>query len=71
VKRYQRLRSNLQESYRRLATFADKVLKGAQAGSLAIERPSVVEMVVNTRTAQALALEIPRPVLLRADRVPT
>jgi ABC-type uncharacterized transport system substrate-binding protein len=60
---------NLRESYRRLAIFVDKVLKGANPGNLAIERPSVVEMVVNARTAQALALEIPRPVLLRADRV--
>jgi putative ABC transport system substrate-binding protein len=60
---------NLNESYRRLATFADKVLKGAQPGKLPIERPTVVEMVVNSRTAQGLGLEIPRPVLLRADRV--
>jgi putative tryptophan/tyrosine transport system substrate-binding protein len=60
---------NLNESYRRLATFADKVLKGAQPGKLPIERPSVVEMIVNSRTAQGLGLEIPRQVLLRADRV--
>jgi putative ABC transport system substrate-binding protein len=60
---------NLQESYRRLATFVDKVLKGAPPGKLPIERPTVVEMVVNQRTAQGLGLEIPRPVLLRADRV--
>jgi putative tryptophan/tyrosine transport system substrate-binding protein len=60
---------NLHESYRRLATFADKVLRGAEPGKLPIERPSVVEMVVNSRTARGLGLEIPRPVLLRADRV--
>lgn len=62
---------NLRESYRRLATFADKVLKGAPPGSLAIERPTVVEMVINARTARALALEIPQTVQLRADRVLT
>ena len=60
---------NLKASYRRLATFVDKILKGADPASLPIELPNVVEMVVNTRTAQALALEIPRSVLLRADRV--
>ena len=60
---------NLHESYRRLATFADKVLRGADPGKLPIERPTVVEMVVNSRTARGLGIEIPRPVLLRADRV--
>ena len=60
---------NLRESYRRLASFAAKVLKGAPPGNLAIERPTVVEMVVNTRTAQSLRLELPRAVVLRADRV--
>lgn len=60
---------NLRISYRRLATFVDKVLKGANPGSLPVELPTVVEMVVNTRTAQALGHEIPRAVVLRADRV--
>jgi len=60
---------NLQASYRRLATFADKVLKGANPGTLPIELPTMVELVVNTRTAQALGHEIPRAIVLRADRV--
>lgn len=60
---------NLHESYRRLATFADKVLRGADPGKLPIERPTVVEMIVNNGTARGLGIEIPRPVLLRADRV--
>jgi putative tryptophan/tyrosine transport system substrate-binding protein len=62
---------HLRESYRRLATLADKVLKGANPGSLPIERPTVVEMVVNARTAQALGVEVPRAVIVRADRVLT
>jgi len=60
---------HLNESYRRLATFADKVLKGTDPGNLPIERPTVMEMVVNARTAQALRIEVPRAVLVRADRV--
>lgn len=60
---------NLRESYRRLATFADKVLKGAHPGTLPVERPSVVEMVYNARTAHLLGREVPKPVVARADRV--
>jgi putative ABC transport system substrate-binding protein len=60
---------NLRDSYRRLATFVDKILKGANPANLPIELPSVVEMVVNMRTAKALGLAIPRSVLLRADQV--
>jgi len=60
---------NLQASYRRLGTFVDKVLKGANPGTLPIELPSVIELVVNTRTAQALKHEMPRAIVLRADRV--
>ena len=60
---------NLRVSYGRLATFADKVLKGASAGTLPVERPSVVEMVYNARTAHALRREVPKTVVARADRV--
>jgi putative ABC transport system substrate-binding protein len=60
---------HLNESYRRLATFADKVLKGTDPGNLPIERPTVMETVVNAKTAQALGIDVPRPVLGRADRV--
>ena len=60
---------NLRESYRRLAVFADKVLKGARPARLPIELPRVVEMVVNTGTAKTLGIQLPRSVLLRADRV--
>lgn len=60
---------NLRASYRRLATFADKVLKGANPGTLPVERPSVVEMIYNARTAKALGREVPAAVVARADRV--
>jgi putative ABC transport system substrate-binding protein len=60
---------NLRASYRRLATFVDKVLKGANPGSLPIELPTVMELVVNKRTAAALKHDMPRAIILRADRV--
>lgn len=60
---------DLAESYRRAATYVDRILKGARPGDLAIEQPGKYEMVVNLRTAQALGLAIPQPLLLRADEV--
>jgi len=60
---------NLRVSYRRLASFVDKVLKGTNPGALPVERPSVVEMIYNARTAKALGREVPAAVVARADRV--
>jgi putative ABC transport system substrate-binding protein len=55
--------------WRRLAYFVDRILKGAKPGELPIELPSVIELVVNRRTAGAMNLALPRAVLQRADRV--
>ena len=60
---------NLQECYRRLAYFVDRILRGAKPADLPIELPRSVELVVNLRTARALGLTIPQSLLLRADEV--
>jgi len=60
---------DLAEHYRRAATYVDRILKGAKPGSLPIEQPTVLEFVINRRTAKALGLVIPPELELRADRV--
>lgn len=58
-----------QESYRRLAYFVDRILRGASPTDLPIELPAKLEMVVNMKAAKALGLSIPQTILIRADRV--
>jgi putative ABC transport system substrate-binding protein len=60
---------NLREGYRRLAHYADRILKGAHPSSLPVELPTRLEMVLNLKTARALGLSVPQAVLLRADEV--
>jgi len=57
------------ELYLRLASLIDKVLKGANPADLPIEQPTKFELVVNLKTARALALTVQQSIVLRADQV--
>ncbi|HEY8440128.1 MAG TPA: ABC transporter substrate-binding protein [Xanthobacteraceae bacterium] len=58
---------NLGEMWRQCAVMVAKVLAGAKPGDMPVEQPSTIELVVNHKTAKALGLELPLPLLIRAD----
>ena len=61
--------ANLPDLARQTATYADKILKGAMPGELAVQQPTKFEFVVNIKTAKALGVAIPPSLLARADEV--
>ena len=57
------------DTFRRAATYVDRILRGEKPGDLSVQLPTKFEMVLNLKTAKALGLAVPPSIMLRATEV--
>ena len=61
--------SDFTELFRQASSYVDRILRGERPGDLPVQEPTKYELIVNLKTAKAMALTVPQAVLARADEV--